>query len=190
MASQSSESKGTRNQSLRQFLIPNSGYGGLGLRLAIVQQLVTLHGGSVQAESAGVGQGATFTVQLPLASTTTGTLNSDPIFACPPGLQGLHILVVDDDADMRDLVTCVLQDCGAEVVVVASARAALQHLLDATVSQPDVLVSDIGMPEENGLSLLQRVRALDENQGGQIPALAVTAFARAEDRAAALQAGF
>lgn len=165
-------------------------YGGLGLGLAIVQQLVTLHNGSVRAESAGVGQGATFTVQLPLASTPTGTLNSDPISACPPGLQGLRILVVDDDADMRDLVTYILQDCGAEVVAVASARAALQHLLDATASKPDVIVSDIGMPEENGLSLLQRVRALDESQGGRIPALAVTAFARAEDRTAALRAGF
>ncbi|MBD1822901.1 hybrid sensor histidine kinase/response regulator, partial [Cyanobacteria bacterium FACHB-DQ100] len=165
-------------------------YGGLGLGLAIVQQLVTLHNGSVGAESAGVGQGATFIVQLPLASTPTETPDSRPISACLSGLQGLRILVVDDEADMRELVTCILQDCGAEVVAVASARAALQHLLDATVSKPDVLVSDIGMPQENGLSLLQRVRALDENQGGQIPALAVTAFARAEDRAAALQAGF
>lgn len=165
-------------------------YGGLGLGLAIVQQLVTLHNGSVQAQSAGVGQGATFTVQLPLASTPTGTPDSNPTSACSPGLQGLHILVVDDDADMRDLVTYILQDCGAEVVAVASARAALQHLLDATATKTDVIVSDIGMPEENGLSLLQRVRALDESQGGRIPALAVTAFARAEDRTAALRAGF
>jgi signal transduction histidine kinase/ActR/RegA family two-component response regulator len=165
-------------------------HGGLGLGLAIVQQLVTLHGGSVRAESTGVGQGATFIVQLPLASTPAETPAPQPSSACSPGLQGLRILVVDDDADMGELVTYILQDCGAEVVAVASAGAAIQHLLDATVPKPDVIVSDIGMPEEDGLSLLQRVRALDESQGGRTPALAVTAFARAEDRTAALRAGF
>lgn len=167
-------------------------YSGLGLGLAIVQQLVALHRGTVRAESAGVEQGATFTVQLPLAvTTTTGEAPQSKVArTCFPGLQGLRILVVDDEADTRELVTFILQDCGAEVVTTASAQAAIAHLLDATGPKPDVIVSDIGMPEENGLSLLQQVRALNEDQGGRIPAIAVTAFARAEDRTAALRAGF
>jgi CheY-like chemotaxis protein len=174
-------------------------YGGLGLGLAIVRQLVELHGGTVKAESPGVGQGATFIVQLPLLtdspsandlkpkdSTVEGELPSH----CLANLNGLRILVVDDETDARELLTRILEECGAEVVAVASAAEAIRVLTEFSTLPVDVLVSDIGMPNQDGYALLQRVRALDAQSGRQIPAVALTAYAREEDRQAALLAGF
>jgi len=171
-------------------------YGGLGLGLAIVRHLVELHGGTVSVNSPGAGQGATFAVQLPLASALTEanersrfqeaiehtvSLNSLPV------LDGLRVLVVDDEADARELVTAILGECGVEVIAVASAREGLEALQQL---KPNVLVSDIGMPVEDGYALIRKVRALDAEQGGSIPAVALTAYARDEDARSALAAGF
>ena len=157
--------------------------GGLGLGLAIVRHLVELHGGLVAAHSDGPGRGATFTVQLPLAGVAR-------VDAAPgesghefPRLDGVRVLVVDDEPDARALMGTVLAQCGADVATVASSAAALEALRRAPY---DVLLSDISMPEEDGYQLVRKVRALNLS----IPAAAVTAFARAEDREAALAAGF
>jgi len=176
-------------------------HGGLGLGLAIVKQLVEQHGGTVRVSSAGEGQGASFTVLLPLAQHQDGVLRrqqQNRIAAStsassalgeltPQDLSGLKVLVVDDEADARDLVKRILGDCGAEVVVAASAAEALQMLL---AEHPDVLVSDIGMPDIDGFELLALIRALGPARGGDLPALALTAFARSEDRQRALASGF
>ena len=156
---------------------------GLGLGLAIVRHLVDLHGGRVGAYSAGVGHGATFVVHLPLAGVapaTAGAGESTPEF---PRLDGVRVLVVDDEPDARALLGTVLEQCGADVAAVPSAAAALQAL---ERDRYDVLLSDISMPEEDGYQLMRKVRAVDP----RLPAAAVTAFARAEDREAALAAGF
>jgi PAS domain S-box-containing protein len=171
-------------------------HGGLGLGLAIVRHLVELQGGTVYAESPGVGQGASFTVTLPLMMVSPEVSDSELIavtaeperlFDCPPILNGLRVLVVDDEADARVLLTTILEEYGAEVTAVSTVRQAL-----ATVArlQPDVLVSDIGMPEEDGYTLIRQLRELDAQQGGTIPAVALTAYARAEDRTQSLLAGF
>ncbi len=172
-------------------------YGGLGLGLAIVRHLVELHGGSVRAESLGVGQGATFIVSLPLKAVRLDTRkleqNQEAVIEEVPeinngrSLDGLRVLVVDDEPDARELLTTVLEEYGAQVIAVASAAEALEAIKQL---QPDVLVSDIGMPQEDGYTLIRKVRALTVHQGGQIPAVALTAYARAEDRAQALLAGF
>ncbi|HEY9876602.1 MAG TPA: PAS domain S-box protein, partial [Candidatus Obscuribacterales bacterium] len=180
-------------------------YGGLGLGLAIVRHLVELHGGTVYAYSDGEGQGATFTVQLPLllvrktdingweqessggaavADIATGD-NIDSYFSV--SLNGLRVLVVDDEADTRELLIAMLGEYGAEVTAVTSASEALEAI---QLLKPDVLVSDIGMPQEDGYALIRKVRALDAEKGGQIPSVALTAYARAEDRTQALLAGF
>ena len=174
-------------------------YGGLGLGLAIVRQLVELHGGTVKAESPGVGQGATFIVQLPLLTDSPSANDLKPKDStaeggvpshCLANLKGLRILVVDDETDARELLTRILEECGAEVVAVASAAEAIRVLTEFSTLPVDVLVSDIGMPNQDGYALLQRVRALDAQSGRQIPAVALTAYAREEDRQAALLAGF
>jgi PAS domain S-box-containing protein len=154
-------------------------YGGLGLGLAIVRHLVELHGGIVAASSPGEGQGATFTVTLPLAGPAPG---EPPVRA----LDGVSVLVVDDEPDTRELLTVVLRHYGATVTAVESAGRALESLQRA---RPDVLVSDIGMPGEDGYTLIRRIRAM-EPEGRPIPAIALTAYARTEERARALRAGY
>jgi PAS domain S-box-containing protein len=168
--------------------------GGLGLGLSIVRRLVELHGGTVRAESAGLGHGATFTVTLPLTDERPAQ-EAGPVGIAAmglasgrlPALDGVRILVVDDEVDAREMVRAILAQCGAEVTVVASARAAVEALERSTF---DVLVSDIVMPDEDGYSLIRRVRAREPERGGDIPALALTAYARIEDRAAAIAAGY
>ncbi|ARV57572.1 hypothetical protein BZZ01_02040 [Nostocales cyanobacterium HT-58-2] len=162
-------------------------YGGLGLGLAIVRYLVEAHGGTICAGSKGEGQGATFTVRLPLFNA--GPHRSQP-YSLPeqePKLTGIRVLMVDDEPDTRKLFLALLTQYGAEVLTVASAAEALASLESF---QPDVLVSDIGMPEMDGYALLQQVRSLLSSKGGQIRAIALTAYARVEDQQRALAAGF
>jgi PAS domain S-box-containing protein len=171
-------------------------YGGLGLGLALVRHLVEMHGGTVQAESPGEGMGATFTVTLPaVATAATGRrapalrLADDPSIDNFDGqkLKDLCVLIVDDEEDARDIIKTVLVQFGAEVWAAASADEAIAAIKR---ERPDVLVCDIGMPGEDGYALIRRVRALTLEQGGDTPAVALTAYAREEDRARALAAGF
>jgi PAS domain S-box-containing protein len=157
--------------------------GGLGLGLAIVRHLVELHGGRVAAHSDGVGRGAMFIVHVPLAGVAAEPTPAREGMADFPRLDGVRVLVVDDEADARVLLGTVLEQCGADVATVSSAAAALEAL---ERDRYDVLLSDISMPEEDGYQLMRKVRAVDPG----LPAAAVTAFARAEDREAALAAGF
>jgi CheY-like chemotaxis protein len=168
--------------------------GGLGLGLVIVRHLVELQGGAVHAASPGPGQGATFMVTLPVTDERpAGEAEAVGIAARAlasgrlPALKGIRVLVVDDEADARELMRAILAQCGAEVTVAAAAQAALEALEQAPF---DVLVSDIAMQEEDGYDLIRKVRALDAGRGGRIPALALTAYARIEDRAAAIAAGY
>jgi signal transduction histidine kinase/ActR/RegA family two-component response regulator len=178
---------------------PSRRHGGLGLGLAIVRQLVELHGGTVRAASEGVGRGTTFTVGLPVLTAdahlerATGLVerrSATPMKSPTPRLQRLdelRILVVDDDDDGRTLTTLVLTQAHASVKAVASAREALALI---EVERPDVLVSDIGLPDEDGYSLIRQIRHREAEHGGLLPAIALTGYARAEDRIRALVAGF
>ena len=170
--------------------------GGLGLGLSIVKNLVELHGGTVSARSAGEGLGTTMTVHLPLTAVHRTTAVGDRVHPAWAGnatrivateLNGLKVLVVDDQTDARDLIKRVLEDCAAQVTTAASADEALVLV---ETERPDVLISDIGMPDVDGFELLRRVRALGAGRGGRVPAIALTAFARSEDRTRALRAGF
>ncbi len=160
-------------------------FGGLGLGLAIAKQIVELHGGSIAAQSLGEDQGATFTVEIPLAlqlsELPTVKVSSD----LTSDLKGLHILMVDDEQDSRELVAFVLEEAGAMITSVASADEALKAIERFT---PDLVVSDIGMPETDGYSLIQQIRA--QLPASQVPAVALTAYAGELDRAAAIASGF
>lgn len=171
-------------------------YGGLGLGLAIVRHLVELHGGTAWAESAGENQGSTFTVRFPsmiAAEHQAERLPKIPVtLEIQAGdrkrtLRGLRVLVVDDEFDARVLLTTMLERSGAHVLAVSSTREALESL---EAWKPDVLIADIGMPLEDGYSLIRKVRALPRERGGQTPALALTAYARTEDRIRALSEGY
>ena len=172
-------------------------HGGLGLGLSIVRQLVQAHGGIARASSPGIGLGSTFEVELPLRSATTsldetadiaGTSDAPtPAERSSVRLDGLKVLVVDDEEDARALLVEVLSERGA---VVASAESVARALEQFANSAPDVLVSDIGMPEADGYTLIGHVRGLPDCDGGSCPAIALTAYARAEDVQRALDAGF
>ena len=172
-------------------------HGGLGLGLSIVKHLIEQHGGTVRAESAGEGRGAAFTISLPLAKPHALAARPDraPAFARPSraaemtlrDLSGVHVLVVDDERDARELINRILSECHAEVTMASDAAEALAAI---EARRPDLLISDLGMPGVDGFELLARVRALGPSRGGNIPALALTAFARSEDRMRALDAGF
>jgi PAS domain S-box-containing protein len=172
-------------------------HGGLGLGLAIVRHLVEMHGGTVTADSPGENQGATFTVKLPLLTVHPKFVGEERVHPrasdqplpldCPESLEGMKVLVVDDEADTRDLLKIVLGQCGAEVVTAGSSREALELLPQV---KPDVLVSDIGMPGEDGYELIRKVRALPAESGGRTPAVALTAYARTEDRLRVLRSGY
>ncbi len=165
-------------------------FGGLGLGLAIVRQIVELHGGSVLAESLGEGQGATFTVKLPLLRTKLDKTKDESqtlLAAEPSPIAGLRILVVDDEADSRNFIAFVLEQEHATVITSSSASEAVQELAR---SHPDVLLSDIGMPEMDGYNLVRHVRTLAPEQGGQVLAIALTAYAGEIDQQQALSAGF
>ena len=172
-------------------------YGGLGLGLAIVKQLVELHGGSVGVHSAGPGEGASFTVSLPVVAV------QEPDTAVPrdhprverggsevlhaPSFRDVRILVVDDDPDARAMIAMLLEDRDAQVICADSAEAAMRQV---QAQVPDLMISDIGMPQVDGYELVRRLRALPAEAGGQVPAIALTAFARSEDRTRALLAGY
>jgi PAS domain S-box-containing protein len=172
-------------------------HGGMGLGLAIVRHLVELHGGNVKAESPGEGQGSTFTVRLPVAPVYQVAAEGErvhpaaremlPSFECVERLDGVRVVVVDDEPDTRELLKAGLGQCGADVLVASSSAEALEAI---QTGAPHLLISDIGMPEEDGYELIRRVRALSDENGGRLPAIALTAYARVEDRMQALRAGY
>jgi CheY-like chemotaxis protein len=169
--------------------------GGLGLGLALVKHIVELHGGSVEADSAGPGQGATFRVKLPIMiqkqlphiDRIHPTADSRVAIAREPRLAGIRVLLVDDDRDSVELLGRVLADHDAVVRTAGSVPEAFDVLADW---KPDIVVSDIEMPHTDGYAFIERLRAVPAELGGAIPAVAVTAYGRAQDRVRALTAGF
>jgi CheY-like chemotaxis protein len=165
--------------------------GGLGIGLAIVRQLTELHGGTVKAESDGAGRGATFLVLLPNHEAATAARQGAAPAPMPeptlPDLSRARVLVVDDDGDARELLATTLGYYGADVIAAENASEALALIPEL---RPDVILSDIGMRGEDGYALIQRVRALPPDRGGVVPAIALTAYAAANDRARSLAAGF
>jgi signal transduction histidine kinase/CheY-like chemotaxis protein len=172
-------------------------HGGLGLGLAIVRHLVELHGGTVRADSEGVGRGSSFTVMLPVApvlldadadaDARSAARETLPAYDGPDRLDGVRILLVDDERDTLEMLKVGLNFSGAEVALAGSASEALETL---AAFAPDVLISDIGMPEVDGYELMRKIRALPAEKGGRVPAVALTAYARTEDRLQALRAGY
>ena len=180
---------------------PNKRYAGLGLGLSIVRHLVELYGGTVEARNGGEGEGAVFSVKLPImalsrsieqmmiASERAASANSHAhlAFDQPPDLSGIKILAVDDEADARMLLDALFKQCGAEIRTCSSVAETLEALQEY---KPDVLVSDIGLPGEDGYSLMRKIREQEAGTGERLPAVALTAFARTEDRVQALSAGY
>jgi CheY-like chemotaxis protein len=169
-------------------------HGGLGLGLAIARHLVEIHGGTIRAESRGEGEGATFTITLPLiesaaksAEPTAAAEQIIPRLPQPLLLSGLNVLLVDDDSDTLSLMATALTRRQANVTAVSSAGEAMQAI---SQQRPDVLVSDIAMPDEDGYGLIEKVRSLENDDCQSIPAIAITAYAKDEDRARALSSGF
>ncbi len=172
-------------------------HGGMGLGLAIVKQLVELHGGTVRAKSPGEGQGASFVVVLPLTPVHSEPTETDrfhptaatsaPVDYEVTNLKGVRVLVVDDEPDARDLIGRILNECEATVSTAASADEALAVF---ERDPPHVLISDIGMPKRDGYDLIRAIRSQDPERGGNVPAIALTAFARSEDRRRAILAGY
>ena len=173
-------------------------YGGLGLGLAIVRHLVELHGGVVSAASDGIGTGAVFTILFPLAALRSDlkthseeriypTIDEAVVFTCPPEMKNLRILIVDDEADTRVLLSSIFESCDADIKSAASVDGAISALENEKF---DILISDIGMPNKSGYDLIKKLRQLPPEQNGRIPAVALTAYARVEDRMRALSAGF
>jgi PAS domain S-box-containing protein len=167
--------------------------GGLGLGLAIVKHLIELHGGTVEARSDGLGRGATFVIRLPPVAVrrpkepVRNSLLPTPELQLPAELVGLKVLVLDDEPDCRELVQVVLERAGAVVIPASNVTEALDEIRR---QRPDAIVSDIGMPGEDGYAFIQKLRTLPRDEGGRTPAVALTAFARGEDRRKALLAGF
>ncbi|WP_396336440.1 ATP-binding response regulator [Fischerella sp. JS2] len=168
-------------------------FGGLGLGLAIVRHLVELHGGTIDAQSMGEGQGATFIVKLPLLQDrnekekTNDSKNLSHLTSAPSVLAGLKVLVVDDEPDIRELLVFMLEQYRAIATTTASAEQALQVLVD---SEQDLLISDVGMPNVNGYMLMRQIRASEVEQHRQIPAIALTGYARELDKKQAQSVGF
>jgi CheY-like chemotaxis protein len=172
-------------------------HGGLGLGLAIVRHLVEMHGGAVFADSPGAGKGSTFTVRLPLLTAHRDRRNADTSDASTPAnvlpgpstrLEGVNVMIVDDESDTREMLRLLMRQLGAEVRACASSDEAISVLNEWN---PDVIVSDIEMPDEDGYELIRKVRRLEANNGSRnVPAVALTAYGRVEDRVRALSAGY
>jgi CheY-like chemotaxis protein len=167
--------------------------GGLGLGLALVRHIVELHGGQVAAASDGPGTGATFTIRLPIRAMLPASETPLPAPVSVRNAQtvrelsGIRVLAVDDEPDARDLIGAVLEQAGAVVETAPSAALGFEAFKRF---RPDVLVSDIGMPDEDGFTFMRRIRALSSAEGGKVPSLALTAFASEEDRGKAIGAGY